>query len=659
MPRILPHRPLARCAQAATAVVLAYVGVASGWGAAAVGAPWSGPFLVDRSSGVPLYVQACTPEGQCVAFDGAGRMLTYTVQTPTAARVAATTIPLPSSLACPVAGQCTAGTTAGTVVTFDPADPSGASAPAALAGAQGPVLDLTCPSAARCVAIDAGQAISFSPSDPSDATAASVAGAVSPDLTAVACPASDQCTAIGFSAQDGSVALTFDPASPADATQSVISPSDVRGLELACVSTSDCVAAGQAAGDATADVALAFDPLTASFAAPRTISSPVVTSQVLDGLACQVGGDCTLLDQSGSLITFDPASGAARTTTVDRIPRGWTGRYLVDVGLNSLQCTPSSSCLAVDALGRAVGFELAAPSAASPALIDPGAPLGGVSCRSISLCTVVGHHRLGLFGVREPSRVHFHRVLAADPTNAQCPRPRLCVVAAARSAVTFTPGRTLTHAARLRLSAATTHPLELRCPSAGVCVTLYRGGRIVSFDPRSRRVLAHSDDGGSTPQGLACPSASQCTVIDRFGAATTFDPRTDDVIQSGVYVDRPLRASNSDDAQQISDLACLSMTECETVDTLGNAVVFDPRTRRFGRAITIDPTQPLTSVACAAGRCTAGDAAGRVLSGRPGAGGWSLTTLSLAGRITSLSCRARRFCIAADDVGHLYRMTVG
>jgi hypothetical protein len=106
--------------------------------------------------------------------------------------------------------------------------------------------------------------------------------------------------------------------------------------------------------------------------------------------------------------------------------------------------------------------------------------------------------------------------------------------------------------------------------------------------------------------------------------------------------------------QQVDDLACLNTHECVTVDTLGNAVRFNPVHRGSGHAVQIDPGETLTAVACAGGRCTAGDRDGRVLTGVPGAKTWSVTTLRLAGLITSISCPDSRACVVADDLGHLY-----
>ncbi len=59
-------------------------------------------------------------------------------------------------------------------------------------------------------------------------------------------------------------------------------------------------------------------------------------------------------------------------------------------GLTAINCPATTSCVAVDAVGRAIAFAPASPGTPKPVRIDGGSPLLGVSCPSTRQCTAMG-----------------------------------------------------------------------------------------------------------------------------------------------------------------------------------------------------------------------------------------------------------------------------
>lgn len=628
--------------------------------APAAAASWSGPHLVDRTSGVGTLGQGCTPDGRCFVVDDAGRLVSYAAASRGPGQVtgAATGVPTPNpaSMACPSQTQCTVITQVAEIETFDPGSPSSAAAPVKLPTGD-KATALACPSSVRCVATDnSGEVVSFDPTDPGAGTVLSASGrpVTGLGLQQVACPSATQCTALGSSGPGRSVAVTFDPTAPTAATTTTFAAPGLNATDLACASPTSCVAVGLAS-DYSSEVATPFDPQDTTAPGPRSIAEHGFPET--GGLVCPGAGPCALFVSKGSVLSFDPATGSARRTVVDR-PSGPADSAPYDVGLTDPQCVSATRCVAVDDAGYAVTVDPADPTSATRTLVDPGAPLSGLTCRSRSLCIVTGHGEQGIFGMPRPGRTSFHRFVTGEQSNAQCPQLHLCVVVAGNSERTFIPGRHVRRMAVHRIMNGTgigKIPVQLRCPGAHECVALYAGPvgvNVVSFDPQRGRVIRRNHYEVSYAQALACPSTVQCTVLGQRGDVQTFDPENNHRIAVAPSIDRSVNGG-----QQVNAIACESTRTCLAVDTLGNEVVFDPHSRKIGTAFHIDGHANVSTIACAESRCTAGDWDGNVLTGTPRSTHWSSTHLWLAGRITSITCPDGRACVASDNVGHLYKTT--
>ncbi len=91
------------------------------------------------------------------------------------------------------------------------------------------------------------------------------------------------------------------------------------------------------------------------------------------------------------------------------------------------------------------------------------------------------------------------------------------------------------------------------------------------------------------------------------------------------------------------------------VDTLGNVVTFNPRSARKATPTAVDHGNALTAVACRSmTQCVLVDSAGRVLSGNPHRGGWTVTALRGASALTAVTCRRNGPCVAVDSTGDAF-----
>lgn len=201
---------------------------------------------------------------------------------------------------------------------------------------------------------------------------------------------------------------------------------------------------------------------------------------------------------------------------------------------------------------------------------------------------------------------HAATTLVQDPgglSSIACPSARQCTTVDTRAEVTFNPqtGRRRLHGLRT----IDPHPggglLQVVCPSLSWCTAVDRRGGVVSFDPRTGRLvgrrIARIDFRG--PNAIACPSTRQCTVVDNYGAVVTFDPRDARRRAPGRAV---LDAGNGG----FLAIACPSMTQCTAGDSNGNEVTFDPQTEHVNRpGVTALNDGGLPVLACpSATQCT-------------------------------------------------------
>jgi hypothetical protein len=199
----------------------------------------------------------------------------------------------------------------------------------------------------------------------------------------------------------------------------------------------------------------------------------------------------------------------------------------------------------------------------------------------------------------------------------------------------------------------------VRCPSRTECVAADANGGAVTYNPKTGKLIRrHVDPGadGGSLVALACFSTTQCTAVDNDGDMGTFQPRTGKQIASA-KIDVPvgLNAPSGDSSDQLSSIACPGATFCVAVDTLGNVVTFNPRSRANATPTTIDKGHQLNAIACpSTGRCVLVDSAGQALTGNPHQTSWTTTTLSGASALADVTCLKSGECVAVDSIGDAF-----
>jgi hypothetical protein len=198
------------------------------------------------------------------------------------------------------------------------------------------------------------------------------AGVVAPG--SLPCPLSTLCVAAGPAVTPSNFdqfgeALTFDP------TDFSTVGSSVTGIHLiaaACSGMTQCAGVNATGGEQT------WNPQTP---APYADVTPLTIdpNQTPTTIACSQITLCDVGDQTGGIVSFDPAdpAGASRTT--------------VDPGqqIAGLSCPTSTQCTAVDPAGDEVTFAPADP-AINGRLALTKQPLESLSCPSCTLCVAGG-----------------------------------------------------------------------------------------------------------------------------------------------------------------------------------------------------------------------------------------------------------------------------
>ncbi|MGH2913842.1 MAG: hypothetical protein ACRDMX_02525 [Solirubrobacteraceae bacterium] len=94
---------------------------------------------------------------------------------------------------------------------------------------------------------------------------------------------------------------------------------------------------------------------------------------------------------------------------------------------------------------------------------------------------------------------------------------------------------------------------------------------------------------GKALTGLACPTRSQRTATDDDGTAISFDALTcQRVLRVKVDAKVGFDAPSGTSDHELDGIACHGTQSCVAVDTLGDIVRFDPRSRHDARVRKID-----------------------------------------------------------------------
>jgi hypothetical protein len=244
------------------------------------------------------------------------------------------------SPSCPSSAQCTAISGVGSVITFDPAVPGTAQSISIYSAYANGLTALSCPSVAQCTAVDSeGGETTFNPNSPATATHATVDTVrFSDNLLAVSCPTSMQCTAVSFNGHE----VTFDPQNPSQAANFTVD-ADSGLYNVACPSPTRCVAVGPAGPTGHDEVT--FNPEQPRHAIRATIDTRRVSRDGYFGISCPAVTQCTVVDNYGYQVTFNPAT-----------PRVFRRTRVDTTGSGDVACPAVTECVSVDTRGRLTIF---------------------------------------------------------------------------------------------------------------------------------------------------------------------------------------------------------------------------------------------------------------------------------------------------------------
>jgi hypothetical protein len=627
-------------------VVMAACGLTPNIAAAAMS--WSAPVEIDHTGGISRQAVSCPSSSECVAVGGAGQAVMFNPTSPEAqVRSVQDSIAL-DAVSCPATTQCTAIDSGGSEVTFDPAMPgagpeippdSFTARPGGFAlGAFAAKRSLSCPSVSQCTAMSGGQEVTFDPQSITHTTAATIDPGS--DLSELTCPTLSQCTAL----DDGRQAMTFDPQSPATVTTVVIDSNTSLGLQdLACPSTTQCTAF-----DSGAEVT--FDPTSAAGSTSAIVDDESGVNPFtgrIDSLTCASVVLCTLVDQVGRAVTFDPRSPVPESVTVDP-----------ENSLEDIACPVANQCTAVDGSGGEVTFDPSSPGTPQVFADATSNALTGVACATADTCTAVDDVGQEItFNPMSPdaqssARIDINTSIAAGGypgfiTGVACPSASECVELGGGLGVEmFDPG---SGPPGLQVSRANLYASNaVSCPSTAQCTVISGSGETTLTLPPNPLTVPPPPigiDGSNTIESLACPSVEQCVAVDDAGQELTFDP---------LAPGNPTPVNLEPAGYALLSVACASSSQCSAVDAGGQEITFDP-TAPADRALHVIDSAGLTSVACPSlDLCIAVDASGRVAEGDPqGVADWTLTPIA-DDPLTSVSCATTLICVAVDATGNAY-----
>jgi len=458
---------------------------------------------------------------------------------------------------------------------------------------------VSCPSASLCVAVD-GLGRAFASTDPD---AGSWGGGVFVDypqfrpLNDVSCPSASLCVAVDTA---GNVATTKQPTGGPDGwhVANIGGSTNLKSVE--CPSSSLCVASNDAG-----DIFTSTDPDGGAGAWKRTD---------LDGTAAVTAIDCPSTDlclavRGGTaLISEDPTGG----------PDAWKPEPVPATDLTEVSCASESFCVFLAVSGKV--FVSSDPSSAASTwketLADANQDVRRLSCPTASLCVAVG-----LEG---------------------------------RMASSTNPG-----AATPAWSAADVDGInvttDVSCPSIDLCVAVDTAGHVItSTDPAGGPATWSSASVAPTLATVSCPSESFCAATYGTKVYTSTNPTGGAAAWSS--------ATDLGGDVTIEDLSCASQSLCVGVG--GKVGVFKARvfssTNPTGgplawKQVDVDgPYQPAVVDCPADALCLAGDSQGNFFSSTEPNGDASKWTVvdPAAGQngMSGISCPSAAFCVAVADL---------
>ncbi len=472
---------------------------------------------------------------------------------------------------------------------------------------------LACPSTSSCVAADnQGNVITF---DPGTSAAPVLTSLGKTSWSAVACPSATQCTVAGAGLE-----ATFDPASVAGTTPVKIETAKNPIIDLACPSAAQCTALDNGGGEVT------FNPQAPPTTPPDRVA---IAGSSAVAIACAASTQCTVIAQNGKEFTFDPTTPTPPVSKAQIDTSGIGGGPGQTEGLTAISCPATTSCVAVDAVGRAIGFAPASPGTPKPVRIDGGSPLLGVSCPSARQCTAMGPYIESTFNPLS-GKAPTHGTIVTDhffqASDVACATTTRCLAIITGHQATFDPRQFKRPKMHQLASFGDAAITGIACPTATECVAVDGDGYGISYDPATAKFIKRriKVEEGEALTGSACSSKTQCTAVDNDGQQITFSPVTGKVITTtAIDASVGLDAASGDSDDELDDVSCPATTLCVAVDTRGAAVAFNPRSKHSVKPTLIDTGHDLTSVSCpTTQRCVAVDGSGRALTGGTKPSSW-------------------------------------
>lgn len=190
------------------------------------------------------------------------------------------------------------------------------------------------------------------------------------------------------------------------------------------------------------------------------------------------------------------------------------------------------------------------------------------------------------------------------------------------------------------------------CAPEGPCVAVdERGAAAVDrHPPSSAWSVPVQIDEGRTLTGVSCPTSSLCVAVDASGdVLTSTDP------EAGVWSRAKVAEAG------LSAVSCASASQCAAVDVAGEVLWSGEPTRggawhgqRVGFGELLDISCTGLAAASSSLLCAAGDGEGDALASEDPAASpptWSITSVDLGQRLTSVSCASSGLCAAVDGRG--------
>src|ERR1019366_8664802 len=196
------------------------------------------------------------------------------------------------------------------------------------------------------------------------------------------------------------------------------------------------------------------------------------------------------------------------------------------------------------------------------------------------------------------------------------------------------------------------------CPSSSLCVAVDGAGDVVTSVAPTAGAHAWAVtnvDGLNALSAVSCPSTSLCVAVDRAGnVVSSTDPGAGAAVWTVTSVDQTVTPSGS--AASLVDVSCSSESLCVAADDAGNVVT---STNPTGGASAwtvadIDGTTALTSVACRASRfCIVVDGTEILTSSDPAGGvpAWSATGNGI--ELSRVWCPSAALCVGGEASGEM------